>query len=422
MRPIHFRIFAVFVTLALTGLLPAGCSSPPHPTASATGAELAAKAVTAERAIADRFLSPEGLLVYRRRIDSPPDLVNGPYGNLADGACWSGYFLGAEVLRLKATGTREAHASVERVLSGVELLFDVTGAPGLLARTFDRNVPPEILAGINGEWRQGSVPGYVYRGDVSKDQYAGILFGLGCVLRHSPDPVQRRRAGDLVTAVAERIAIGGPTIRDADGEPTTYGDLAARRLGVPIAADAVLPLTALLLSVHAGGPPAHAERYRALVGDGWARAASFAKVAVFGKTNRNNDHMALAGLYHLVALEEEPEVRELYRRGVSRVARAVRGEGNAFFLGIHLATEGHEESDLRECVSALAMLPVTGRPGRRPGPEGVDGVVPIDMRKPTAFEWRSDPYRLAPPEEPRSQYAPIDFLAAYWLLRAHGLL
>jgi hypothetical protein len=213
-------------------------------------------------------------------------------------------------------------------------------------------------------------------------------------------------------------------ITDRDGAVTTFGDLSPRFLGLPLAANASIALAAFRLSVEAGGPPEHAARYADLVERGFARSATFAKAKVFRAANRSNDLMAAACLYHLAALEEDPEVRRLYARGLARVAAGVRGEGNTLFLGFHMSTSGSDPELLTEALRSLALLPVEVEGAPKRIPAGVTGIVPIHLRPASSFIWKSDPHRLAarPPAERATERAPVDYLVAYWLLRAHGLI
>lgn len=414
-------------TLAMAILVTAlACASRPIPTVptSAPG-DLAARARRAGELIRSRFLSPEGILVYRRSVDSPPNLESGPYGNLADGACWSGYYLGACALRFAAEQSAEAEADLDRALAGVESLFEATGQPGLLCRSIDRNLTDEQFSARSGEWRPAALPGYHYRGDVSKDQIAGVLFGLGCVVYHCGTREYLLRARRLLEALADRLDAADLGITDAGGRVTSHGDLSPRYLGFPVAANAAVVLAAFRLSAAAGGPPRHLERYRELVEDGYARDASHAAVRVFGKTNRNNDHMATGCLYPLFMLEDELDIRELYRRGLARVARPAREEGNAWFLGLSMAASGTDPDLVAIALDALLRLPLEKRSGPVDLRGKVRGPVPVELRPATAFVWRSDPYRLVKDPDgirPVRDYAPLDYYAAYWLLRAHGII
>ncbi|MHC4862393.1 MAG: hypothetical protein ACYTDY_20155, partial [Planctomycetota bacterium] len=234
----------------------------------------------------------------------------------------------------------------------------------------------------------------------------------------------RQRAGRLLVDVAAHLERGGLAITDRDGKITTFGDLSSRFLGLPLAANASVALAAFRLSALAGGPPEHAARYEDLVRRGYARSASYAKVTLLDVANRSNELMATAGLYHLAALESDPEVRGLYARGLARVAAGVRGEGNALFLGYHLATSGLDPTLAEEACRSLMLLPVVPEDWPERIPATIVGVVPHDLRPDTALVWRSDPRKAArkPRSERTREYAPVDYLVAYWLLRAHGLV
>ena len=81
-----------------------------------------------------------------------------------------------------------------------------------------------------------------------------------------------------------------------------------------------------------------------------------------------------------------------------------------------------------EALAGLADLPVVKRSFPPAPPPGRGGVVPIPLRPATAVVWRSDPFAAAadvPAWKHRVRqvdYAPVDYLAAWWLLAAHGLL
>ena len=70
-------------------------------------------------------------------------------------------------------------------------------------------------------------------------------------------------------------------------------------------------------------------------------------------------------------------------------------------------------------------LPRRWLPGRK-GRRLARDLVPIELRRPSSFEWKSSPYRLGRslPKDadlralPRIEYTGLDYLAAYWLLRA----
>lgn len=104
---------------------------------------------------------------------------------LGDSAIWTGTYLAAEALRLQATGAADARANVISTVETLNLWFNVSGHPGLLARYA---VPsgqkhPTLLRDMNCEFEgrhcNVSYKGkrYDYIGEISRDQYQGVLLG-----------------------------------------------------------------------------------------------------------------------------------------------------------------------------------------------------------------------------------------------------
>lgn len=408
------------IVLPGLALLLAACASPPQGAVPLPDpAALAEKADRAELLVAERFQAQEGFLVYRRPADAGP--CRPPYGDLADTACWTGWLLGAEALRHALEGAPASRAALDRALAGLEALHAATGIPGLLPRTLDRDVPREDLARRGGEWRPGTAPGTVYRADVSRDQYAGAVFGLGCVLRLVRDPDFRRRAGALAVAIAARLRDGGFAIRGPDGEVTPDGELPVRVLGFPVSANATLLLAVCRLAAVAEPEGEWPALYADLVDRGLPRAASFAEVRVLGYAKLSNQLMSAGGLFHLHALEEDPAAREQYRRGLARIAAGAEGEENALFEALAMAAEGPRPDRLAALLDVLARTPIEKVTGPVDLRDEGSGVVPVEDRVATAFLWRSDPrLRVRDPEgrKPPVAYAPVDFLVACRLARA----
>ncbi len=104
---------------------------------------------------------------------------------LHDSAIWTGTYLAAEALRLHATGSADARASIKRLVDTLHLWFNVSGAPGVLARFVTPSSPtfPAVLEGAacgdtnvicnaNFDGQQ-----YDYMAHISRDQYQGVMLG-----------------------------------------------------------------------------------------------------------------------------------------------------------------------------------------------------------------------------------------------------
>jgi len=389
---------------------------------------LAEKARLYEEDLRDHHLSPQGLLLSPVQRASKKEAK--PLANKADQAAWTGCLLAAYAFRHAAEDGDLA--DVRRTLGALRLLQDVTGVPGLLAR----GVAPG--PSDDPRYEKGAPPhaDLVWRKDSSRDQYTFVLFGyaatLACVEEASIREVVARDAG----ALADHVLSEGFSIRGPDGRTTTYGDLRPRWAGlVPNGVNAGVLLLAASLAAHASGGEEAAARYRDLVEDGLPGIVPKGIFRILGLHNPNNDNMSFACLDGLRRIEDDPSLRATYARGIARGWRLARGSGNALFASIAFAATGDPEAR-EEATESLRLFPeekvgyaIDNRDlpglGRRLLPDTSMSprsrlAVPIHRQPMTSFVWKNDPFRLVsnPGARGEEEYAGVDYLLAYWMLRA----
>ncbi len=397
---------------------------------------LATKALAFERALDERHVSPEGLLLYRVDLRSiEMDMRRGTYPDLADGATFTGLLAAAACGRatFESGPAREsALAHAGRALAGIELLMAVTGSPGLLARAARRAPAPEG-APERRRWSRGG-PGYEeysFRGNVSMDQYAnGLLPAVGLCAEHFP-----ARARALIVASAGHLLEHDMQLTDPDGRPTRFGDLSASS-GFGFNSLAQLTGYGVFALAAALDPDPRWERQRDRLRDDdrVVARAQRTNLRVFGITNTSNDLMAW-NLYRvlvpLLRSSDDPALADLLR-SLKRTWRRVRGDGNAYFTLVHCKLEP-DDCDAPLLAAARAQLdafPLNKRkiappadlaevpkrlfPGRKWRRQARD-VVPMQLRPVSSFEWKSSPYRLHYSVAPDVEYTGLDFLVAYWL-------
>jgi hypothetical protein len=407
---------------------------------------LTLKAERYQERVATRFMTPEGVLRYRRPTSGPEE---SSYGHLGDGCFHTGIYLASQTFRLAATGDPRAREEVLHSLKGLELLMEVTGKRGLLARhispagTFDR-----------ARWLPSRTrPEYMWLSDVSKDQYAGFIHGLGVALALVDDPEIRTAVARLAAAAADHLMENNLKIIDASGRPTTHGNLAGRMAFVPVGVNALITLAIAKVAAVSTGAPRYQEFYRRLIGAGYASAAYWAHVSFPGFWNRVNDNMSYLALVPLLLLERDPAILEKLRQGERRSWRHLREDRNAFFAFVHAALAGDgPQSEARP----LPLLSADGiRAGReslqefpeekiewpvdltRPGftfprralvfrdcmPRAVSGL-PLYLRARTSSLWASDPFLLVARlgRHGEVENAGADYLLAYWLGRHYGFV
>jgi hypothetical protein len=385
------------------------------------GLSLKERARAYQEQLENRHQMSDGLIRYRRWEEGHPELPG--YGNLADGCFHLGIYLASQALRLGATGDPEAREQVLLSLRAMKLYAEVSGKRGLLARYFSPVKPDD------DRWRQSQThPEYFWRSDVSRDQYAGFIHGLGVTLAVVSDPEIRSQIAPLAAAIADHLMENDLQIIDWDGERTTYGDLRGRILGfIPNGVNALICLAVAKVAAEGTGQQKYIGFYGQLVGDGYPRITRWTHFASLGMGKRVNANMAYLAVYPLLLLENDQEVVGELRKGVRRTWSQVRRDHNAFFSFVHAAVVGEADEGKAEGREAILEFPdskvVLVLTTRKPKPKS-RRAAPLYQRPRSASLWVNDPRRRAGHLEDMGnvEFAGIDYLIAYWLGRYHGFI
>ncbi len=129
-----------------------------------------------------------------------------------DAAEWTGMFLAAESLRLMETRSPDAEANVKATIERAHQLFEVTGAPGYMARIWAPRGQSALLDDLydptNGAHYtttyQGE-PAY-YHAWTSRDMYSGMLLGLGVAYDAIDSESHKELIREVVVTLAQELA------------------------------------------------------------------------------------------------------------------------------------------------------------------------------------------------------------------------
>ncbi len=258
-------------------------------------------------------------------------------------------------------------------------------------------------------------------------------------------------------------------IMDADGRPVTFHDLSAEEVTPGLILDqpgnafnAVMSLGAMRTFFHITGDEAIGRYYyEELLGSrGYLDfAETEASVIYMGNTtNFSNINMAFVSVYGLLRYESDPDVAaqvrrtlegELYAPELPRQAKGLKQsffdfiyagfrEGGTSGPGAQAVVDGmetmseypaapHWNIDVQNCDAAeiasrdctasdgTTKIVVSAAPGRN-GALVAENPVPMRLRPPSNFEWRSDPHRINGGGGDRLNPAG-GFWGAYWLGR-----
>ncbi len=408
--------------------------------AAALDLELEEKARRFRAALIERHIAPEGVVLYRIRLDRwRQDLERGTYPQVADTPMFNGQWAAAACTRARVEpDPAEALADAQHALRGLRFLMDVTGVRGFMARSVRRDEGRQMRERKNPRpWYPGG-PGferYVYRADVSADQYAsGLVPAIAACAEFFPE-----LARALAVDFASHLLANDMRLIDAHGNQTRFDNNSYRSGG---GFNSIFQLTgwaAFVLAAELDDDPRWArerdrlrDRYRV------PARSRLTNLRVLGFTNYSNDLMSCnlyRALVPIARRNADPALVEL-RHGVHRARLRAEGNGNAYFAAV-LCTIEPESCDREELArgravleafpldkravlrdpAALAALPRRWVPARKWKPEAREPV-PMADRPRSTFEWKSSPFRIEGRVDPGREYTGIDFLAAYWLYRA----
>jgi hypothetical protein len=246
---------------------------------------------------------------------------------------------------------------------------------------------------------------------------------------------------DDVTRVVNRLVADDLTVYQ-QGKPTSFGDLNADVLGLPVNGfNAVLALAVLKTAAHITGDPAHLWAYRH-----YAETKSYGQAVAnflflnFGPLrNYSNYNMAMLALYILTGLEQDPTLAAMYQVGLSKIYGDVRHESNSFFNFIYAARRagGASPQVVVEGLDSLDKFPypyinrfvqnsldpsiaVSLFANKKGNPQAVDPI-PFEKRVPSNFIWRSNPHKLDGGADNGEIFPVTAYVSAYWLGRFHQL-
>lgn len=358
---------------------------------------------------------------------SAPDV----YGTGGDSALFTGVALATWAWKHAATG--ESLAQLDAALSGVELLINVTGQPGVIARCA---LPLDQAAAFGWPWAHrepfvGEHDGYGYYTRATRDQLTGLVFGLA--VAWAEVPAVRPRVADLADQLIARLEADDWHIRDENGANDTGAD------GV----DGILRLglEALDAVANGGDTAGVADRLRDLFGD-------FAE-AVEAWINRFSNYDGYFA-YHLRALRcatvfvlaselapgDAGFTADLRDYAQATWWRYVDGHRSAWFDGVWMLISGEDRTaQALYSLQSLSLRPSRGYgspyAGQEQTPSILDAlvncteglVVDPHLRKPTGYTtWQKEPWDVGehPDSDGLLEDTGLALTSGYWLYRRAG--
>lgn len=365
-------------------------------------------ALAISAAIQARHL-PFGTLLDPFYASSSSSEITG-YTRCGDSALWTGHYLAAEAFRFRVTTSPDALVNATRALQGLEGLVDVTGNDSLarcrlaLSSPFTAGVEREEAA--NGIFRN-PVLGYSWVGNLSRDQYLGVFFGLS--VGYEQIPALRPRIRALATRLANFLVSSNWSTPVFTLRPDQL--LAILQIARQINPDRFTPLY---------------ESERTRLADSVALPVAFDSLSTSSYFKFNLIYITF---YSLIRLETSP-TKATYERAYAIARRYTAGHQNPFF---HLIDRALSEPDPRRDAESLVLLDLWLKRPRRDffvdrrsevrvcGDQACEPI-PVDLRTPTDFLWQRSPFQLFGGGSGLIGNAGVDYILPYWMARYYGLI
>jgi len=343
------------------------------------------------------------------------------YTRCGDSALWTGMYLAAEAFRYTVTHSADALANARRAVAGIQALVDATGN-NALARCVVPTTSPYAASiqseeAANGIYTSGS---NFWVGNTSRDEYSGVIFGLGTAYDFIPDATLQASIAAQITRLVQFLLDHLWTIVLPDGTvSTTFLDRPDEQLAFLEVAQHVNPAQFSQPYASAAGSLANAV----------ILPIAFDTLSDSSYFKFNLDTMNLYSLVHL----ETGSYLSGYQQAYSVLRKHTASQGNAFFNMIDRALNGPDP--VRDPATALMLDQWLQRPrrdvhidntGKYPScgdPTVACQPIPVPDRVTTDFLWQRSPYQLANTGGAGIiESAGIDYILPYWMARAYNIV
>lgn len=385
------------------------------------------------------------------------------YHGHGDSCIWTGTYVASQALRYRATGDPQARANVIRSIQALTRHLDVTGRDGFIARYVGPADDPghrlEVARIDEDENRhlvtEGPFAGDFWVGNTSRDQYTGWFLGMAWAYDSVDDPGLRAQIASNLTRVLDRLIADNWFIIDVDGVATTK-------------APSVLPpmqMTWSLIGYHVTGEERFLDVYRH-----WAAPERRIVLVLnnISKLNQYHQHyglnlahenfLSLLRLSRIYDAETHRFLRTIFDQQTHRV---VNLQHNPWYTAVFLAEGGLRCPALRRPYRDQIIEDLTDFPPAPkfeyamvpPPPEELDPIsvalyelqqelpflidlmgrvepqaaqaYPVRYQCSSGFIFQRNMWAISCPmveDVPSFVNSGHDYLAAYWLASAYGVL
>jgi uncharacterized protein (TIGR03437 family) len=342
------------------------------------------------------------------------------YTRCGDSAIWTGHYLAAEAFRYHVTQSADALNNVKQAIAGIKSLLDVTGT-NLLARCLVPLNSP-YAAGIQSEESANGIytnssAGYFWVGNTSRDQYMGVIFGLGVAY----DMVNDAGVQSSISQLTARLV--GFLTGNAWSVVMPNGSVSTTFLIRP---DEMLTLLQVGRHVNSSAFSTDYDLDRVLLAAGVLAPIA---VDVSSDSSYFKFNLDYISFYNLIRLESS-SAKSIYQAAYAVLRGATASQQNAMFDMIDRGLNGPDAARDAEAVALINewlqrpsrddtvklanVVPVCGGQACQP--------IPVVLRPPDEYLWEESPFQLSGGGSGIIETAGVDYILPYWMARYYSVI
>ncbi|MEQ1877146.1 MAG: hypothetical protein ABL958_10900 [Bdellovibrionia bacterium] len=341
------------------------------------------------------------------------------YDDAGDSALWTGLYLAAEAFRYNVTKDERALTGIRRALDGIDTLSRASG-DGYLARSIFKVDGPfvdhykSVEGGYGLRVFQKNGEDYYWQDRTTRDQYAGVFFGLAAAYDLVDDQDVKNVAADIITRLTDYLLKNGWTTWHFGKASTTFIQMPQQRLS--------------MMKVASHVNPKFKKQYESM--RWWAQNFADTPIWIQGFNEHSSYfkfNLEYLYIYNLVRLEP---ANKAYKKAYGILRKVTADHLNPHFNMIDREASGPNGARDQETRDMLVQrlargfrdqsVDLTGKykecDGRACEP------IPVHERPFDGFMWQRSPFTLKHDGDPRVEHAGIDYMLPYWMARYYGVV
>jgi hypothetical protein len=313
---------------------------------------------------------------------------------------WTAMYGAAECFRYAVTKDADTLARAKKAIEAVLFLEEVTGVPGLPARSYVKRGDPRPKDGV---WHWTADGAIQWKGDTSSDEIVGHYFLLSIAYDLLDDAALKERLRTAARRMMDYILEHGYNLIDVTGKPTTWGKWSPEYFAGKGKSDSALNALELLsflkVAEHMTGDAKYAAAYKKVAGSGPGdmkyaeQAARYLELRV--EINYSDEELAMLSFYPFFRYERDAAMLSALRRGLDQWWQNCVREKNPLWTYIYRVGEPTAKADLDGALATLERMPMSLISWKVVNSDRKD----VAMEKASDRERRRQARQLLPPDE-----------------------